>query len=158
MTLELVIPGLPPMNTAGSHGGSHWSRTTVKRKWESLVCAAVLEALGRWPAKSLDRARVTITRCSTREPDFDNLTQGGKFILDGLVKAGVITDDSPAVIGRPEYLWQKSPRGMGSVRITVEERPGVHDHREAWEKGPASVEIGPRVAADLSFDRTGGVG
>lgn len=119
--LDLTIPGLPPMNTAGPHGGSHWSRTRIKRQWEGHVCAAVLTALGRWPAAPLERARVTITRCSTREPDFDNLAQGGKFILDGLVKAGVLADDSPKVIGRPEYLWEPAPAAQGCVRVRVEE-------------------------------------
>lgn len=130
MTLDLTLDGLPPMNTADrTH---HWSAYRLKRAWEGKVCAAVLHELGRWPERPLDRARVTITRCSTREPDFENLTQGGKFLLDGLVKAGVLADDSPKVIGRPEYLWEAAPRGAGSVRIRVED---------------ASVEIGERVPA-----------
>jgi hypothetical protein len=120
VTLELAIPGLPPMNTAGPHGGSHWSRTATKRKWEGRVCVAVLEALGRWPTVPLEQARVTITRCSEREPDYDNLTQGGKFLLDGLVKARVLVDDSPKVIGRPDYRWEHAPRGAGCVKILVE--------------------------------------
>lgn len=169
--LDLTIPGLPPINTAGPHGGSHWARTTTKRQWEGKVCAAVLEALGRWPAQPLSRARVTITRASTREPDYDNLTQGGKFILDGLVKAGVLVDDSPAVVGRPEYLWERAPRGMGSVRIQVQAVAEVRDHRDAWERGPGEgrphfvgdecpgghqgVEIGPRVMSSPWLDGTG---
>lgn len=120
MNLDITIPGIPPMNTAGPHGGSHWGRTTTKRQWESKVVAAVLEALGRWPAQPLERARVTITRASTREPDYDNLTQGGKFLLDGLVKAGVLVDDSPRVIGRPEYRWEQAAPAQGYVRIQVE--------------------------------------
>lgn len=131
MTLDLTLDGLPPMNTADrTH---HWSAYRLKRAWEGKVCAAVLHELGRWPERPLDRARVTITRCSTREPDFENLAQGGKFLLDGLVKAGVIADDSPKVIGRPTYLWERAPRGGGCVRINV--RP------------VGGVEIGPRVPA-----------
>lgn len=125
MMLDFELPGLPPMNTAGSHGGSHWSRTIIKRKWEGKVVSAVLEALRRWPAEPLERARVTIVRCSTREPDYDNLAQGGKFILDGLVKAGVIADDSPQVIGRPDYRWEKAPPAKGCVRVRVEEIDGL---------------------------------
>lgn len=131
MILDLTLDGLPPMNTADrTH---HWSAYRLKRAWEGKVCAAVLHELGRWPERPLDRARVTITRCSTREPDFENLTQGGKFLLDGLVKAGVIVDDSPGVIGRPEYLWVKGEPAKGSVRIQVEAQ--------------GRVEIGERVPA-----------
>ena len=130
-SIALSIPGLPPINTASSRG-SHWAFAKLKRKWESHVCAAVLTTLGRWPDKPLTRALVTITRCSASEPDYDNLVQGGKFLLDGLIKAGVIVDDSPAVIGRPEYRWQQAAPGAGSVRIQVED---------------ASVEIGERVPA-----------
>lgn len=117
--LNLVIPGLPPINTAD--GPNRWARFRLKKAWESKVAQAVVHELGGWPKEPLVRARVAITRCSTREPDFDGLTQGGKFLLDGLVKAGVLVDDSPRVIGRPDYHWERAPRGMGSVRILVEE-------------------------------------
>lgn len=119
MVLAFTLDGLPPMNTAD--GLHRWSRTKLRKVWESKVIAAVLLELKRWPAKPLERARVTIVRCSTREPDFENLTQGGKFILDGLVKAGVLADDAPKVIGRPDYQWEPAPRGKGCVRVRVEE-------------------------------------
>lgn len=116
--INLTIPGLPPMNT--SDRVSPWAHRKLKKNWESHVCVAVLEALGRWPEAPFQRARVTITRCSTSEPDFDNLVQGGKFLLDGLKVAGVIVDDSPDVIGRPDYHWESAPPGKGCVRIRVE--------------------------------------
>lgn len=122
MKLELVIDGLPPMNTAD--GIHRWSRHKLKKAWESKVCGAVLMALGRWPEKPLERAQVKITRCSSSEPDFDGLVQGGKFLLDGLVKAGVLVDDRPSVIGQPEFRWERAPRGAGSVRICVENQNG----------------------------------
>jgi hypothetical protein len=87
--------------------------------------AAVLGELRRWPEKPLDRAMVTITRCSMAEPDYDNLVQGGKFLLDGLIRAGVIKDDAPSVIGRPDYQWEKAPRGKGCVRIRVESAEAI---------------------------------
>lgn len=157
MTLDLEIQGLTPINTAD--GLNRWSRQRLRKAWEGKVASAVLMALGRWPAAPLDRARVTIVRCSTREPDFENLAQGGKFILDGLVKAGVIVDDSPVVIGRPDYRWERAPRGQGSVRVRVEAIAETHDHRDTWERGPhEGVEIGPRVVSSSWLDGTGGGG
>ena len=110
------LEGLPPMNTAD---GMHWrKRNKLKIDWEARVYYAVIHDR---PENPLPKARVSVTRCSTREPDFENLAQGGKFLLDGLVKAGVIADDKPSVIGQPEYLWIKAKPKHGSVRITVEE-------------------------------------
>ena len=128
--LNVTIPGLPPMNTAD--GLNRWRRHTLKKLWEGKVAGAVLMELGRWPSKPLDRAAVTITRCSSSEPDFDGLVQGGKFLLDGLVKAGVIADDKPSVIGQPVFRWEKAPPKQGCVRIVVE---------------AVEVEIGERVSA-----------
>lgn len=117
--IEIVLPGLPPMNTAD--GPSRWTRYRLKKDWETRVKHAVLQSVGGWPHEPMARARVTITRASTREPDFDGLVQGGKFLLDGLVKANVLVDDRPSVIGQPSYLWEKAPRGMGAVKVRVEE-------------------------------------
>ena len=62
MTLTLTIPGLPSCNTAAA---PHWRiRHAERRKWHSAVAGAVLIELGRWPEAPLERARVTITRCS----------------------------------------------------------------------------------------------
>lgn len=135
MSLELVIPGLPSCNTAAA---PHWrTRHAERRMWHALVAATVLAELGRWPEAPLERARVTITRCSAGpEPDFDNLASGAKFLLDGLVKAGVLKDDRPNCIGQPILLWERAPRGRGSVRISVETMPASQ-----------GVEIGPRVLA-----------
>lgn len=117
--LEIVLPGLPPMNTAD--GPSRWARYRLKKAWETRVKHALVQTIGGWPREPMTRARVTITRASTREPDFDGLVQGGKFLLDGLVKAKVLADDGPSVIGQPAYRWERAPRGMGSVRVRVEE-------------------------------------
>lgn len=116
--LELVIAGLPPTNAADRR--SPWAYHTLAKRWQARVVGAVLETLGRWPAQPLERAHVTIVRCSNREPDFDGLVAGGKHLLDGLVKAGVIADDRMSVIGAPEYLWEKIGPGKGHVRIRVE--------------------------------------
>ena len=109
------LEGLPPMNTAD---GMHWrKRNKLKIDWEARVYYAVIHDR---PEKPLSKARVSVTRCSTREPDFENLAQGGKFLLDGLVKAGILEDDCPRVIGQPEYLWEPARPKHGKVIITVE--------------------------------------
>lgn len=139
VVLDVTIPGIPPINSAGHHGGNHWSRTQIKRQWESKICVAVLDALGRWPEAPLDRAEVTLIRRSASEPDFDNLVGAQKFILDGLVKAGVIADDSPKVIGRPDVRWEFAPRGQSETRIVVFD-PKATMHQTAQDDSGATID------------------
>ena len=90
-----------------------------KRHWEESVYWATV---GETPVEPLERASLRIVRHSSGpEPDFDNLVQGGKFLADGLVKAGVLADDKPSVVPVREYLWEKCKRGEGRVCISVEE-------------------------------------
>lgn len=62
-----------------------------------------------------------IVRYSSREPDADNGRGSFKPLLDGLVRAGVLEDDRPSVIGEPVYRWEKVKAGEGSVSVTVRE-------------------------------------
>jgi Holliday junction resolvase RusA-like endonuclease len=70
--------------------------------------------------KPLTRAEVSITRFSSRQPDFDGMVSAGKSLLDGLVEAQVLIDDSQQVIGQPKYYWEQSRPGKGKVRVRVE--------------------------------------
>lgn len=74
-----------------------------------------------YPAEPLKKARVTITRCSSGELDFDGIVSGGKLLLDGLVSAGVLVDDRMSVIGIPTYIHEKAAPSKGHVKIMVEE-------------------------------------
>lgn len=61
-----------------------------------------------------------------RRRDVDNIEFGTKFILDGLVKAGVIPDDSQ------KYVWQVVPwvgidKDQPRVVVTVETAKGGRD-------------------------------
>ena len=126
-SLEFELDGLPPMNSAD---GMHWRvRRKLRIDWELRV---ELACRGRKPTEPLPRAQVEISRFSSREPDFENMAQGGKFLLDGLVKCGVLLDDRPSVIGQPVYRCSKIAPKQGKVRISVFE-------------SPPEVEIGPRV-------------
>ena len=79
-------------------------------------------AIGRFlPDVPLKKAKVSFVRGSSNELDFENNAQSFKPVLDGLVDCGVLSDDSPRVVGKPNYDWEHSPRGKGFIRIRVEE-------------------------------------
>lgn len=128
--IEIRLEGLPPINSADAP--HRFVRHKARKLWKRLIWASVV---GRKPEKPLSHARVHITRCSSAPPDPANLGEGAKFLLDGLVDAGVLEDDSARVIGMPKLDWEMAPPKKGHVRIRVWE-PDVIDNRDAWERGP----------------------
>lgn len=104
------------MTNAGSR---NWRAAHSHAKaWKRSVWAAV------WPLRPpepLKKARLTLTRHSSSRPDTDGLVSGFKHIIDGLVEARVLEDDSFEHIGMPDYRWEKAKSGQGHVSIKVEE-------------------------------------
>ncbi len=118
--LYLWVPELPPIFANGSHG--HWS---VKyRKVSALRGKTSFLVMEHAPAKSLERAKLTLVRYGSKEPDFDNLVSSFKPIIDGLVSAGIIVNDKQANIGQPQYLFVKAKRDEGAFSVKVEEIDG----------------------------------
>jgi hypothetical protein len=114
--LIFEIPGLPKLPNQFNRGG--WKpRYGALKTWRKRV---VKYAFAFRPIKPLEKARVTLTRYSSVEPDYDGLVGAMKPILDGLVDAGIIIDDKMSVIGQPIYRWEKCGRGQGKVRVVVE--------------------------------------
>lgn len=79
----------------------HWAlKTKTRRRWQWLVKAALLNAKF-YDKPKMSKARIEIERYGARTLDSDNCRAGMKFMMDGLVKHGVLLDDKPAVIGEP---------------------------------------------------------
>lgn len=113
--LEIELQGLPK-TTNGSH--QHWRVKHAQSKaWKTRVFAL---SWPKRPAQPLKRAKITYTRFSSTQPDFDNLVISFKAIQDGLRQAGIIADDKQAnVIG--EYCWFKAQPKSGRITVRVEE-------------------------------------
>lgn len=73
------------------------------------------------PQSPLPKARLTLIRHSSQEPDHDGLVASFKSISDGLIDAGVIVNDKPSNIGQPTYMWQKARMKEGHIVVKVEE-------------------------------------
>ena len=112
--LRLELDGLPAM---GMNARRHWH---VVNKENSAWYARVRIATRlKRPPEPLRLARVELTRCSSMEPDFDNLVASFKPILDGLKRAGVIRDDKMSCIGQPDYHWRKAAPTEGRIAVEV---------------------------------------
>ena len=90
ITVEIIIPGeLPDLNAIIAASKSHYGKySRLKAEYTNLVV---------WLSKSLppmDRVYISCHWiCKDKRRDMDNVAVGIKFILDGLVKAGVLKND-----------------------------------------------------------------
>ena len=91
--------------------------TWERAKWRRLIAKYVYAR----PSNPLAKASLVLERHGLREPDYDGLVTSFKFVIDGLVHAGVIKDDKMSVIGIPDYRWIKAKKGMYKIRIVVQE-------------------------------------
>lgn len=116
---EFQIFGLP--KTVNAIGRKHWgAKHTEATKWRKLIAEKC--ALHHILNLKLTKAILTLTRHSSKAPDYDGLVSSFKQVIDPLVRCGVIIDDNYTVIGAPTYHWVKRPNkqgGMISIRIEV---------------------------------------
>lgn len=113
-TFTVRIPGRPPGGNA-LHRMGHWAVRKSREQWSQLAYAvAVQERQYRAergnPWETAGTAEIAVEwRCKVRRRrDYDNLVSGLKPLLDGLVRAGVIRDDSTDVL-----------RSLGPFTVTV---------------------------------------
>lgn len=116
--LEFEIKGLPKSTNSFARVG--WqARFAYSRKWKTWVKAVAVQKV---PSSPLKTAKLTLTRHSSKEPDFDGLVSCFKCILDALVEVGILENDKQSNIGQPTYLWQKTKMRQGKITIRVEEK------------------------------------
>lgn len=118
--LRITIPDIPPSNNKymgrGSKATQAFTYQAEKKKWQSVIGWLVREQ--KWAQNPFKKAVVEITYYfkDKRRRDPDNYS--GKFILDSLVRAGVLQDDS---FGNIELILKgdydkKKPRTEVRVR------------------------------------------
>ena len=72
-----------------------------------------LKACRNLPAEPLSKANITLVRHAHRMLDFDGLVGSMKPIVDALVTAGVLVDDSWTVLGRWNVDQRFRPKAKG---------------------------------------------
>lgn len=85
-----VIPNIPPSNNKFIGREVRYQYQAAKKEWARLVMLFCTPK----PTRPIDKSIVKLTYFfkDRRRRDPDNYS--GKMLLDGLVRAGVITDDS----------------------------------------------------------------
>ena len=114
--MEFEINDLP--KTINAIGYTHWAiKAKEARKWKKLVA---FEILSKGPCTLLQKAKITLTRFSSRCPDSDGLVSSFKHVIDGIVDSGMLPNDTFKTIGMPTYLWEKAPAKKGKIKVKIE--------------------------------------
>lgn len=109
-----IIHELP--KTTNAQSSMHWrAKMKYVRYWHEMVWM-----VRKIPPAPLLRAKLTLTRFSSSEPDFDGLVSSFKPVIDGLVVAGVLVNDKMSNIGQSVYQWEKCKRKEGRIHVLIE--------------------------------------
>lgn len=89
-SVKYIIEAIPPSNNKYIGRNMRWEYQNVKKQWAKLIFYACRPK----PPKPFEKAVVTLTYYfkDKRRRDPDNFS--GKMLLDGLVNAGILADDS----------------------------------------------------------------
>lgn len=115
-SITFELPGLPRMANASGRSRNFWAIKKETDQWKKWVGQVACPR----PPSPLVRAKLTLIRFSSSEPDFDGLVHGFKPVIDGLKECGVLLDDKARNIGQSSYSWEKAPAKQGKIRVVVE--------------------------------------
>lgn len=117
-TDTIIIPGeLPDLNQIIGASKDHWGSYSSLKKANTQLVAFCTKQATKQKYKKID---LEITwYCKNKRKDKDNIMAGTKFILDGLVEAGIIKNDGWANVGDIRHKFdvdKQAPRV--EVKIT----------------------------------------
>jgi Holliday junction resolvase RusA-like endonuclease len=119
MTEKLIIPGeLTGLNEIIAISKEHWAKYAEEKhsRTEEIAFLAKNQIKGKYQMVDL----VFTWFCKNRKRDKDNIIAGQKFVIDGLVAAGVIENDGWKQIRNIFHYFEidnKNPR----VEIIIKE-------------------------------------
>jgi hypothetical protein len=122
-TFELTGPAL------NANHRLHWRQERERKAaWRDAAQQMARSVVGARPPR-LERASVSIVWVppDARERDAENIAPVAKSVVDGIVRAGLLVDDSSRHIFGPNLSVGEVQRGQHPrtylVRVTVEEMP-----------------------------------
>src|SRR5690625_3020649 len=116
--MKFTIPGeLPDMNKIIKASKSHYmAYSTLKKDYTALV------QMSAGSLTKIEKADFEITwYCKNKRKDPDNVAGGGiKFLLDGLVKAGVLDNDGWKEVNSVKHIF-KVDKNNPRVEVIIHE-------------------------------------
>jgi len=125
------LPGLNEIIAAAKNGkGKYQPYALMKERYTNMVA---------WLAKKLPRYNEVVLIITWYEPDHrrdpDNIMAGQKFIMDGLVEAGTIPDDSQKHVKGIAHRFRVdriNPRIEVEI-VDLKENPESFEGQELWD-------------------------
>lgn len=112
---KIIIEGeLPTLNEIIDLSKTHWAKYREVKRINTNLVAFIANRLPKFKAIKLD---ITYYR-KDRRTDPDNIAASKKFILDGLVKSGVIKNDGWSEVKGFKESWEvdkNNPR----IEVTI---------------------------------------
>lgn len=104
--VKITVDEIPPSNNRFIGRENRWEDQEEKKRWETLVKVACIGKPKRQTERAVVQIRYFFPDRRRRDPD----NYSGKMILDGLVRCGVLKDDSFSCI-RLELSAECRPAG-----------------------------------------------
>lgn len=124
MYIEMIIDGITPtLNSL--YVGTHWAkRKTIARNWHRKVTTACkkykIDPIENFPICIITQTRFKINRGR----DVSNCFVANKLIEDGLVKAGILPDDTPEYVDRHIVLKPIKKFGKSETLVILTDMKG----------------------------------
>ncbi len=110
-----------------------------KVRWKNLIQRAVDELLlTQKPPYFSEKTRLVLYRRGKRLVDLDSLPTVFKYAIDGLKKAGLISEDNPNVIVEVIPIQEK---GLPAIGLRLEYLPHWKAPEKDWEKDWLSKDL-----------------
>lgn len=101
--ISIVIPGRPPTPNVRRHWREVYRDNKAWAETARLEAVRAIQRTAGWKPASRARVSVAFGVKDRRVRDLDNLIASIKPLLDGLVQAGILVDDSLDVITVMEF-------------------------------------------------------
>lgn len=117
--MEIKIQGV--LATLNDHDSANRANRFVGAKLKSEMTELVRLQLLRTP-KAITPCLISFHWRHSGRHDYDNIRFAAKYVLDGMVKAGVLEDDSPKfVIGFGGDTFEKVEKGQEGVDVKIDQ-------------------------------------
>ena len=120
---EITIPGeLPNLNAALAGAKRHWSSYAQIKKTQTNKVAWIAKGQLTPITPPINLIFFWVTK--TRRVDPDNVSHGAKYIIDGLVNAGILPNDGRKVIRSLTHLFPEPDKKAPRVTVRLIEIKG----------------------------------
>lgn len=118
----LVIPEIPLLRNR-LEGKHWWAKHKERDRWRILVgCHVLALPIHQRPLQPFERANLRLVRHTPRACDPLAVAESFKYVVDALIEARVLVDDSHEHVQfEPQPRWQKCPGKHQHITVEVTE-------------------------------------